>query len=95
MKARLFGLLAAVLVLAGCGGESEPTPDADFVNRLMTPGPLEELWLGAEDAPVTIIEYASMTCPHCRTFHVTVFDAFKQEMIDTRLVVRQSTAPVN
>lgn len=31
-------------------------------------GPPDQ-WLGANDAPVTIIEYASMTCPHCAQFH--------------------------
>ena len=46
-------LVAASLVLAGCGGESEPEPSDEFVAQLMTPGPLEELWLGDEDAPVT------------------------------------------
>ena len=82
-RARAFVLVAAGLILAACGGESEPEPSDEFIAQLMTPGPLEELWLGDENAPVTIIEYASMTCPHCRTFHTTVFDDFKQEMIDT------------
>ena len=32
---------------------------------LLTPGPLGDQVMGAANAPVTIIEYASMTCPHC------------------------------
>ena len=39
--------------------------------------------LGSETAPVTIIEYASPTCPHCATFHNNVYPAFKAEYIDT------------
>ena len=58
----------------------------------MNGGPLPDMWLGAEDAPVTIIEYASMTCPHCRTFHVTVFEDFVTEFVDSgevRFVLRE------
>ena len=39
--------------------------------------------LGAEDAPVEVIEYASFTCPHCANFHETVFDQLKANYIDT------------
>ena len=38
---------------------------------LMQAGPLGDMALGDEKAPVTIIEYASMTCPHCAAFHAT------------------------
>lgn len=43
---------------------------------------IEEMALGAADAPVTVIEYASFTCPHCRTFHETTFELLKQNYID-------------
>ena len=39
--------------------------------------------LGDEKAPVTIIEYASMTCPHCATFHDTTYPELKKRYIDT------------
>lgn len=39
--------------------------------------------LGAEDAKVTIIEYASPTCAYCATFHNNVYPQFKAEYIDT------------
>ena len=51
--------------------------------ELMRPGPLPDLVLGKADAPVTIIEYASMTCPHCATFHKTTYPALKTRYIDT------------
>jgi protein-disulfide isomerase len=39
--------------------------------------------IGSESAPVTVIEYASPTCPHCAAFHNNVYPAFKTEYIDT------------
>ncbi len=36
--------------------------------ELAEPGPLEDMVMGADNAPVTIIEYASMTCPPCVHF---------------------------
>jgi protein-disulfide isomerase len=51
--------------------------------ELMRPGPLPDLVLGNADAPVTIIEYASMTCPHCANFHKTTYGALKTKYIDT------------
>ena len=38
----------------------------------MKAGPLPDLAMGKADAPVTIVEYASMTCGHCASFHNTV-----------------------
>jgi protein-disulfide isomerase len=51
--------------------------------ELLRPGPLPDLVLGKADAPITIIEYASMTCPHCATFHKTTYPALKTKYIDT------------
>ncbi|WP_170427497.1 DsbA family protein [Ruegeria arenilitoris] len=42
-----------------------------------------EMTLGAEDAPVEIIEYASYTCPHCANFHNGAFKQLKKDFIDT------------
>ncbi len=44
---------------------------------------LQDRVLGREDAPVTLIEYASFTCPHCAHFHQTVYPMVKQDFIDT------------
>lgn len=52
------------------------------VAELMKPGALPENALGAEDAPVTVVEYASMTCGHCATFHKQAFPHLKKEYID-------------
>jgi protein-disulfide isomerase len=53
------------------------------VAELMAPGPLEDIALGEANAPVTIIEYASMTCPHCARFEETTWPELKKQYIDT------------
>lgn len=53
---------------------------------------LAEMSLGDPDAPVTIVEYAMFTCPHCATFHEEVLPRLKSEFIDTgkvRFVYRE------
>ena len=42
-----------------------------------------EMTMGDPDAPVTIIEYASYTCPHCARFHESAFKDLKADYIDT------------
>jgi protein-disulfide isomerase len=54
-------------------------PNAD----LAQPSPLGDIVLGSPDAPVTIIEYASMTCPHCAQFQAKTFPKLKERYIDT------------
>lgn len=44
---------------------------------------IQDMVLGAEDAPVTIIEYSSYTCPHCANFSEGSFKKLKAEYIDT------------
>ena len=51
--------------------------------ELLVPPPLGDRVLGKDDAPVTIIEYASMTCPHCAHFHETTYPELKKRYIDT------------
>lgn len=43
----------------------------------------EEMILGDPAAPVTIIEYSSLTCPHCANFHVNTLPRIKERYIDT------------
>jgi protein-disulfide isomerase len=52
---------------------------------------VQEMTMGAADAPVTLVEYAMLTCPHCAAFHAEVFPQIKANFIDTgkvRLVFR-------
>jgi protein-disulfide isomerase len=52
---------------------------------------LEDRSLGADDAPVTMIEYSSLTCPHCAEFHTTTLPKIKEQYVEpgkVRLVYR-------
>ena len=58
----------------------------------------EEAVLGAADALVTVIEYASMTCPHCAQFHAEALPTLKEEYIATgkvKLVYRDFPLDAN
>lgn len=68
-----------------------PKKDPD-VAELMTPGALPDMSIGSQDAPNVIVEYASMTCPHCAQYDKVVFPEFKTKYIDTgkaRLIFRE------
>lgn len=84
---RLAGLLLSFAALALTA--SLPARAADLVGD-------REIALGAPDAPVTLIEYASVSCPHCAHFAADVFPALKARYIDTgkvRYVFRE--APIH
>ena len=80
MKKRYISI-ALVLVLAigatvawVSGPHAElPTAQEALVDRV----------LGSEDAPITMIEYSSLTCPHCASFHKDTFPLIKKNYIDT------------
>jgi protein-disulfide isomerase len=89
------------LFLASCGDNSsvlsEVQGDAPATTAAITTTAKGELKgsdrvMGSPDAPVTIIEFASMTCPHCAAFTVGTFPQLKSEYIDTgkvRFVFRE------
>ena len=56
---------------------------AQSASDVAKPVSLPDMALGPANAPVTITEYASMTCPHCAAFNETVFPKIKSEYIDT------------
>ena len=97
--ARASMLIAVAVALSGCGGGAMgPAPPIDKATyvppqaELMAPGPLGERVLGKAAAPVTVIEYVSLTCPHCANFHKHLFARMKKEFIDTgkvRYIVRE------
>jgi protein-disulfide isomerase len=90
---REFALAALVFGGAVAAWSRLPQLGLDFVRPaladdpsvadLMQPNPLGEMSLGDANAPITVIEYASMTCPHCAHFSMTTFPELKKRYIDT------------
>ena len=102
-KSVLVGLIVAIVIAVGAGGwiyysgqgigasapnseldQSEPAPAVPAVAE-------GDKILGNADAPVTIVEYFSLGCIHCKNFHETILPKLKTEYIDTgkvRLVFR-------
>jgi protein-disulfide isomerase len=79
------GLAAsASLGLAGYSSALAQAPvQAYTAEDLAVAGPLGDQILGNSLAPVTCIEYASLTCGHCATFHADGFKVLKEKYIDT------------
>ncbi len=70
-----MGVAMAAEDQAAPAKEAAPAPVAESA--------LPDMALGKDDAPVTIVEYSSLTCPHCAHFHEEVMPALKSEYIDT------------
>ena len=80
------------LGLAAMAGGAFAPAFAQSQQELLEPQALPDMVLGSDDAPVTIVEYASMTCPHCAHFHETTLPALKEKYIDTgkvKLIFRE------
>jgi protein-disulfide isomerase len=85
------GLVALAAALGAADGlyrtkflSSEPAAaQSGGVADLLVPPALGDRTLGKDDAPVTVIEYASMTCPHCASFHANAYPELKKRYIDT------------
>lgn len=85
--------LAAVAVIAAAGAwwfMDGTTPPSGGLGAVSAQGAAEvdtsmvqEMTIGAEDAPVEIVEYASFTCPHCKAFHDQSWAKLKADYIDT------------
>jgi len=75
---------AAMTAAAGLvGAPALAFAESVDIDELLTPGPLGDKILGSEDAPVTIVEYASMTCGHCANFHKRTYPELKKQYIET------------
>ena len=88
-RAFLAGSAAGSLLLSSPCAFAQETVNTD---DLYAPGQLGDKVLGPADAPVTVIEYASMSCPHCAAFHRETFGAFRLKYIDSgkvRFVFRE------
>lgn len=71
---KIVGVLIASLVLVACNNGGSGKSGS------------EEIGMGKPDAPVKVVEYASIACSHCAQFNNEVFPAFKAKYIDTGIV---------
>ena len=83
-RRKLLGLASAMAAAAFVMGAAAPA-QAQSVElvEFMKAGPLGEKQMGNEKASVTVVEYASLTCPHCEHFHKAIFPKLKEKYIDT------------
>jgi protein-disulfide isomerase len=91
---REFAMSSAAVLVLGALGPLGGSALAQTISglELMAKGALDDISMGSETAPVTIIEYASMTCPHCAAFEAQVFPKLKEKYIDTgkvRFILRE------
>lgn len=86
---KVIAAAAAGMIALGAGPAR--AQDVSVVN-LAVPGPLGDVALGSDDAKVTVIEYASLTCVHCADFNNHVLPELKKKYIDTgkvRYILRE------
>ena len=74
----LIGVAIAWLLSSGSNPVAFTATEAEAGDSLV-----KEMTLGDPDAPVTMIEYASFTCPHCKNFHEGPMERIKAEYVDT------------
>jgi len=84
-RRRFLETSAALLAFGTVGLAAHPAAaqGAYDMAEIMKPGALPDMTLGKSDAPITVVEYSSMTCGHCANFHKTVFPYMKEKYIDT------------
>ncbi|MEL6862689.1 MAG: thioredoxin domain-containing protein [Pseudomonadota bacterium] len=84
----------SAIILTACGAantgnaQGDPTQSGGLA--------LTDITLGADDAPVTVVEYASWTCPACLQFHTDVVPVLKSEYVETgkvKFVFREFPTP--
>ncbi|MCA3582456.1 MAG: DsbA family protein [Methylocystis sp.] len=79
----LLGAAAALASSSLLTANAQQAAETVSVEDLAAAGPLGDKILGSATAPVTIYEYASLTCPHCAAFHADGFKFLKEKYIDT------------
>lgn len=96
---KIHVILAALIIAIAGGWFVMSNTDSDTVAGVSALGPnavnaqstdadidisdVMDMRLGDPEAPVTVIEYASFTCPHCATFHQGPYRQLKADFIDT------------
>lgn len=79
-----YGVGGVALALAPSLAHAQSAPAGKVDEKeLMAGDALPDIVLGKADAPITIVEYASMTCGHCATFHIETLPELKTKYLDT------------
>jgi protein-disulfide isomerase len=74
---------AALAAIGALGAGAAPEPDRTMdMATVLKPGPLPELTVG-DASGVPVVEYGSLTCPHCAVFSREIFPELKKDYIDT------------
>lgn len=82
LGATFFGVFS--VILPGCAQENDAQSNTETSEMAAeTPFLDQDMVLGDPNAPVEIIEYASLTCNHCATFHNVVLPRIKEKYVDT------------
>lgn len=87
-------LIPAALVLAACNESKSPAPAGDAAALPVVAAPAGQNWadtvaatpeggfrMGNPDARVKLVEFASLTCPHCREFHEASVDPIRRKYV--------------
>ncbi|MEO1551747.1 MAG: DsbA family protein [Pseudomonadota bacterium] len=85
-------LTRRALIGSGLAATATLSAGASLAQEAQAPRLTGDMVKGDPDAPVTVVEYASFTCPHCKTFHEQVFPRINEEFIETgkvRFILRE------
>lgn len=103
LRAFTISILAGV-ALAACGGDAKTSKSSASANAATSSDRTiyerdDDHAIGSIEAKITLVEHASVTCSHCRTWHESVYPEFKKKYVDkghVRFVFREfPTAPEN
>ena len=95
-RRRLLTLVLAASVAVAAGVATAATPTASPAKGGKLAPQAGDMSLGSPKAKIQVIEYASLSCPHCARFNADVFPAFKAKYIDTgkvRYTLREMLTP--
>src|SRR5438309_6712155 len=85
-----FSLLVLLAIGGAFAAHAEGPAGSPDAAKALAVQP-EDRILGIPDAPITIIEYSSLTCPHCAKFDVNVLPKHKEKWVETgnaKLIIR-------
>lgn len=91
IKMRILGIVAAGLLVMSCGDNAKDDGlegPFSMISSVGKPneeakGYYDDIIYGDQNAPITIVEYASLTCSHCAAFHTDILPGLKKELLDT------------